>query len=59
MANTLALPEQAEKGRQRAISRLQKLVKRDAKRKRYEQVNHWLDMIQELETINDVERSAN
>lgn len=59
MANTLAMPEQAEKGRQKAIARLQKLVKRDARRKNYDQVNHWLDMIQELETINDIEGSVN
>lgn len=59
MANTLAMPEQAERGRQRAIARLQRLVKRDAKRKRYDQVNHWLDMIQELETINDIDGSVN
>jgi len=42
----------AEAGRSRAIARLQRLVKRDAKRGNYDLVNKWLDGIQTLETIN-------
>ena len=42
----------AEMGRAKAIARLQRLVKRDAKRGNYDLVNRWLDSIQTLETIN-------
>jgi len=44
----------AELGRGRAIARLQRLVKRDAKRGDYGLANKWLDAIQTLETINHV-----
>ena len=44
----------AELGRARAIARLQRLVKRDAKRGDYGLANKWLDAIQTLETINHV-----
>lgn len=42
----------ADEGRQRAIARLKRHVKRDAKRGKYDLVNKWLDAIQSLETIN-------
>jgi len=42
----------AAEGRRRAINRLQRLVKRDAKRGNFDLVNKWLDSIQTLETIN-------
>jgi len=42
----------AEMGRAKAIARLKRLVKRDAKRGNYTLVNRWLDSIQTLETIN-------
>lgn len=56
---TQTLSPVAERGRQKAIERLQKLVKRDAKRRQYEKVNQWLDMIQALETMDDIEGSVN
>lgn len=42
----------AANGRTKAIARLQRLVKRDAKRGNYTLVNKWLDSIQSLETMN-------
>lgn len=42
----------ADTGRAKAIARLQRLVKRDAKRGNFTLVNKWLDSIQTLETIN-------
>lgn len=42
----------AEAGRTRAIARLKRLVKRDAKRGNFDLVNKWLDSIQTLETVN-------
>lgn len=42
----------ASNGRAKAIGRLKRLVKRDAKRGNYTLVNKWLDSIQSLETIN-------
>lgn len=42
----------AQAGRERAINRLKRLVRRDAKRGNYDLVNKWLDAIQTLETSN-------
>lgn len=42
----------AQAGRERAINRLKRFVRRDAKRGNYDLVNKWLDAIQTLETSN-------
>lgn len=42
----------ADAARERAINRLKRLVRRDAKRGNYDLVNKWLDAIQNLETSN-------
>lgn len=52
------LSPEAERGRQRAIARLKRHVKRDAKRGNYDLVNKWLDAIQNLETSNHAEEQA-
>jgi len=55
MSMLLELSPVAERGRKKAIERLKRHVKRDAKRKRYDLVNKWLDAIQTLETPQEWE----